>query len=71
MHYLVMKIYERTIRLAEGIGNCVMRPTLAFSFSFVIMTMIGDFSIQTILQKSTMVWDIGPCVAMYAFSSPS
>ena len=39
--------------------------TLSSSSSLVTMTMVGQSSSQTILQKSASVVVVGPCVAMY------
>jgi hypothetical protein len=36
----------------------------------VIMTMMGVRSCHTMRQKSATVLTMGPCVAMYTFSSP-
>lgn len=59
--------HAATLQTFLGLASC---HTSFFSFSFVIITMTGLSSCQTICQKSFTVLIMGPCVAMNAFSLP-
>ena len=65
----VLIIYGQTVKQPYSQAGLARRPhkthTLSSSSSLVTMTIVGQSSSQTILQKSSSVVLVGPWVAMY------